>query len=135
MHIADVTHFVKPGSLTDLEGSKRATTVYLADRRYDMLPPVLSAQLCSLLGGVERWVSPGDLSVPRLPRYAVSCIWEVHPQTYRVKEVWYGRTVIKSRYKLCYEHAQVPDLPGGFTLTFAGHHQWQDCCTDEGSGL
>ena len=92
VHIADVTHFVKPGGLTDLEARKRATTVYLADRRYDMLPPVLSAQLCSLLGGVER--------------YAVSCIWEIHPQTFKVKEVWYGRTVIKSAYKLCYEHAQ-----------------------------
>jgi len=57
-----------------------------------MLPRVLSAQLCSLLGSVER--------------YAVSCIWEIHPKTYRVKQVWYGRTVIKSSYKLCYEHAQ-----------------------------
>jgi DIS3-like exonuclease 1 len=99
VHIADVTHFVSPGSLTDLEARRRATTVYLADRRYDMLPPVLSAQLCSLLGGVER--------------YAVSCIWELHPRTFAVKEVWYGRTVIKSSYKLCYEHAQ--DIINGKT--------------------
>ena len=41
VHIADVTHFVKPGSLTDLEARNRSTTVYLADRRYDMLPGVL----------------------------------------------------------------------------------------------
>ena len=41
VHIADVTHFVKPGSLTDLEARSRSTTVYLADRRYDMLPGVL----------------------------------------------------------------------------------------------
>ena len=54
VHIADVTHFIPVNSLTDLEARKRATTVYLADRRYDMLPPVLSAQLCSLLGSVER---------------------------------------------------------------------------------
>ena len=54
VHIADVTHFVPVNSLSDLEARKRATTVYLADRRYDMLPPVLSAQLCSLLGSVER---------------------------------------------------------------------------------
>jgi len=92
VHIADVTHFVPVNSLTDLEARKRATTVYLADRRYDMLPPVLSAQLCSLLGSVQR--------------YAVSCIWEIHPKTFRVKNVWYGKTVIKSSYKLCYEHAQ-----------------------------
>ena len=92
VHIADVTHFLRQGGLTDLEAARRATTVYLADRRYDMLPPVLSAQLCSLLGGVER--------------LAVSTVWTLHPTTYRVKEVWYGRTVIKSSYKLCYEHAQ-----------------------------
>ena len=54
VHIADVTHFVPVNSLTDQEARKRATTVYLADRRYDMLPPVLSSQLCSLLGSVER---------------------------------------------------------------------------------
>ena len=35
-----------------------------------------------------------------------SCIWEIHPKTFRVKNVWYGRTVIRSTYKLCYEHAQ-----------------------------
>ena len=42
VHIADVTHFVPVNSLSDLEARKRATTVYLADRRYDMLPPVIS---------------------------------------------------------------------------------------------
>jgi len=92
VHIADVTQFVKFNSLTDLEARKRATTVYMADRRYDMLPEVLSANLCSLLGGVER--------------YAVSVIWELHPKSYKVKDVWYGRTIVRSSYKLCYEHAQ-----------------------------
>merc|ERR1719319_2097259 len=92
VHIADVTQFVKFNSLTDLEARKRATTVYMADRRYDMLPEVLSANLCSLLGGVER--------------YSVSVIWELHPKTFCVKDVWYGRTVVRSSYKLCYEHAQ-----------------------------
>ena len=82
VHIADVTHFVPRGSLTDEEARLRATTVYLADRRYDMLPPVLSAQLCSLLGGVER--------------YAVSCVWEIHHQSYKVRRCWYGKTVIRS---------------------------------------
>ena len=87
-----MTHFVPRGSLTDEEARLRATTVYLADRRYDMLPPVLSAQLCSLLGGVER--------------YAVSCVWEIHHQSFKVRRCWYGKTVIRSSYKLCYEHAQ-----------------------------
>ena len=54
VHIADVSHFVKPGSLTDIEACNRSTSVYLADRRYDMLPPVLSAHLCSLLSNVDR---------------------------------------------------------------------------------
>jgi len=56
VHIADVTFFVPPGSLTDIEAQTRSTTVYLADRRYDMLPGVLSANLCSLISGVDRWV-------------------------------------------------------------------------------
>ena len=54
VHIADVSHFVAAGSHLDREARQRATTLYLADRRYDMLPPVLSANLCSLLGGVDR---------------------------------------------------------------------------------
>uniref|UniRef100_A0A3B5KVS8 DIS3-like exonuclease 1 n=1 Tax=Xiphophorus couchianus TaxID=32473 RepID=A0A3B5KVS8_9TELE len=65
VHIADVTHFVREESLTDLEA--RATTYYLADRRYDMLPAVLSADLCSLLGGVDRSV----LSAPLLTTVSI----------------------------------------------------------------
>ncbi|XP_063781647.1 DIS3-like exonuclease 1 isoform X2 [Pseudophryne corroboree] len=92
VHIADVTHFVKPNSYTDVEAKARATTYYLADRRYDMLPPILSADLCSLLGDVDR--------------YAVSVIWELDSTTYEIQRVWYGRTIIRSRYKLSYEVAQ-----------------------------
>lgn len=92
VHIADVTHFVKEGSLTDLEARARATTYYLADRRYDMLPAVLSGNLCSLLGGVDR--------------YAVSVLWELNAHTLEVNSVWFGRTVIRSSYQLHYELAQ-----------------------------
>ncbi|XP_075063694.1 DIS3-like exonuclease 1 isoform X2 [Mixophyes fleayi] len=92
VHIADVTHFVKPNSYTDMEAKARATTYYLADRRYDMLPPILSADLCSLLGGVDR--------------YAVSVMWELDRTTYDIRRVWYGRTIIRSCYKLSYEVAQ-----------------------------
>uniref|UniRef100_W5N8X4 DIS3-like exonuclease 1 n=1 Tax=Lepisosteus oculatus TaxID=7918 RepID=W5N8X4_LEPOC len=70
----------------------RATTYYLADRRYDMLPAVLSADLCSLLGGVDR--------------YAMSMLWELDGQTLAVRRVWLGRTVIRSSYQLHYELAQ-----------------------------
>ncbi|XP_057699749.1 DIS3-like exonuclease 1 isoform X2 [Corythoichthys intestinalis] len=92
VHIADVTHFVPEGSLTDLEAHARATTYYLADRRYDMLPAVLSADLCSLLGGVDR--------------YAMSVVWQLDAHTLAVDKVWYGRTIIRSSYQLHYELAQ-----------------------------
>ncbi|XP_023188366.1 DIS3-like exonuclease 1 isoform X1 [Xiphophorus maculatus] len=92
VHIADVTHFVREESLTDLEARSRATTYYLADRRYDMLPAVLSADLCSLLGGVDR--------------YAMSVVWELDAQSLAVTKVWFGRTLIRSSYQLHYELAQ-----------------------------
>eukprot|EP00040_Diaphanoeca_grandis_P033579 m.205994 g.205994 ORF g.205994 m.205994 type:complete len:1079 (-) comp32933_c0_seq1:110-3346(-) len=91
VHIADVTHFVRHGSLIDLEARARSTTVYLCDRRYDMLPEVLSANLCSLLSDVDR--------------YAMSVFWEL-TETCEVVKVWFGRTVIRSAYKLDYEFAQ-----------------------------
>ncbi|XP_072134063.1 DIS3-like exonuclease 1 isoform X2 [Mobula birostris] len=92
VHIADVTHFVKLNSHTDLEARSRATSCYLADRRYDMLPAILSAELCSLLGGADR--------------YAVSVLWELDKNNYEVLKVWFGRSIIKSSYKMFYEAAQ-----------------------------
>ena len=99
VHIADVTHFLDGAALADQEARRRATTVYLADRRYEMLPSVLSSNLCSLLGGVER--------------YAVSVIAEIQlfPK-YKVVKAWFGRTLIRSSYKMTYEAAQhVIDTP------------------------
>nr|KAF6391770.1 DIS3 like exosome 3'-5' exoribonuclease [Pipistrellus kuhlii] len=101
VHIADVTHFVAPNSYVDIEAKTRATTYYLADRRYDMLPSILSSDLCSLLGGVDR--------------YAVSIMWELDKTSYEIKEVWYGRTIIRSSYKLFYEAAQEL-LDGNFNI-------------------
>ncbi|XP_071424304.1 DIS3-like exonuclease 1 [Pithys albifrons albifrons] len=92
VHIADVTHFVPPNSCTDVEARARATTCYLADRRYDMLPHVLSADLCSLRSGVDR--------------YAVSVLWELQEGSLEVLRVRYRRTIIRSAYKLEYETAQ-----------------------------
>lgn len=91
VHIADVTHFVKPHSLLDLEARKRSTSIYMADRRFDMLPHVLSGDLCSLWSGVDR--------------YAVSVTWELSPEL-EVVSVDYFRSVIRSSYKLHYELAQ-----------------------------
>ncbi|KAL3312736.1 DIS3 mitotic control, partial [Cichlidogyrus casuarinus] len=92
VHIADVTHFVKPGSFVDLEARRRTTSVYMADRRFDMLPGILSGDICSLWSGRDR--------------YAVSVIWELDASTCEVLDVWYGRTVIRSRYKMAYENAE-----------------------------
>ncbi|XP_062998598.1 DIS3-like exonuclease 1 [Elgaria multicarinata webbii] len=92
VHIADVTHFVAANSYTDIEARARATTYYFADRRYDMLPAVLSANLCSLLGNVDR--------------YAVSIMWELDKNSYEIKKVWYNRTILRSSYQLFYEAAQ-----------------------------
>ncbi|NWU96828.1 DI3L1 exonuclease, partial [Upupa epops] len=92
VHIADVTHFVAANSYTDVEARARATTYYLADRRYDMLPAVLSADVCSLLSGVDR--------------YAVSVLWELEKESYETLRVCYRKTIVRSAYKLVYEAAQ-----------------------------
>ncbi|KGL77635.1 DIS3-like exonuclease 1, partial [Tinamus guttatus] len=92
VHIADVTHFVAVNSYTDVEARARATTYYLADRRYDMLPSILSADICSLLSGVDR--------------YAVSVTWELDKESYEILGVSYKKSIIRSAYKLVYETAQ-----------------------------
>ncbi len=91
VHIADVSHFVKMDSLLDIEARARGTTVYLSDRKFDMLPSVLSEDLCSLREQVDR--------------YAVSVVWEFDSH-YRIKRTWYGRTLIRSCHALYYELAQ-----------------------------
>ncbi|KAI8334960.1 hypothetical protein BC941DRAFT_430785 [Chlamydoabsidia padenii] len=91
VHIADVSFFVKENSLTDLEARARATTVYLADRRFDMLPSVLSERVCSLRHNVDR--------------YAVSVLWTID-KDYNIKDTWFGRSVIRSSCEMEYEQAQ-----------------------------
>jgi len=80
VHIADVTAFVEHNSQLDKEAQFRGTTFYLVDRRFDMLPSLLSSDLCSLHGGVDR--------------LAVSVIWILSSDLSEVKSTWYGRTVI-----------------------------------------
>ncbi|KAI8382404.1 hypothetical protein BD560DRAFT_386501 [Blakeslea trispora] len=91
VHIADVSYFVKENYMTDLEARSRGTTVYLADRRFDMLPSVLSERVCSLRHSVDR--------------YAVSVIWTMDKH-YHVIDTWFGRTVIHSSCEMEYEQAQ-----------------------------
>ncbi|KAI9482525.1 hypothetical protein BDB00DRAFT_857485 [Zychaea mexicana] len=92
VHIADVSYFVKENFLTDLEARSRGTTVYLADRRFDMLPSVLSERVCSLRENVDR--------------YAVSVLWTLDSKTFEVLDTWFGRTLIRSSCEMEYEQAQ-----------------------------
>lgn len=71
VHIADVSHFVRPDTAIDKEAAFRSTTVYLVDRRTDMLPGLLTENLCSLRGGVER--------------LAFSVVWEMNYKTAEVE--------------------------------------------------
>ncbi|KAG0053276.1 DIS3 mitotic control [Gryganskiella cystojenkinii] len=91
VHIADVSYFVQENSLTDLEARARGTTVYLSDRRFDMLPKVLSEQLCSLRHHVDR--------------YAMSVMWTMDSEA-NVLTTWFGRSVIRSACEMEYEQAQ-----------------------------
>lgn len=92
VHIADVSHFVKPGNAMDAEASVRGTTVYLVDKRIDMLPMLLGTDLCSLKPYVER--------------YAFSTIWEITKDA-DVVNALFTKSVIRSREAFSYEQAQL----------------------------
>jgi exosome complex exonuclease DIS3/RRP44 len=92
VHIADVSHFVKPNNAMDKEASMRGTTVYLVDKRIDMLPMLLGTDLCSLKPYVER--------------YAFSVIWEMTPNADIVSKS-FTKSVIRSREAFEYERAQL----------------------------
>lgn len=92
VHIADVSHFVKPNNAMDAEASIRGTTVYLVDKRIDMLPMLLGTDLCSLKPYVER--------------YAFSTIWEITPKAEIVNST-FTKSVIRSREAFSYEQAQI----------------------------
>ncbi|EEB08834.1 3'-5' exoribonuclease subunit Dis3 [Schizosaccharomyces japonicus yFS275] len=91
VHIADVTHFVKPSTAMDAEASSRGTTVYLVDKRIDMLPMLLGTDLCSLR--------------PRIERFAFSCIWEMDENA-NVVNVSFTKSVISSKEAFSYAEAQ-----------------------------
>ena len=91
IHIADVTHYVRPGSKLEQEAYKRATSVYLVDRVVPMLPEKLSNGLCSLR--------------PNEDKLTFSAVFELTPDARIVKE-WFGRTAIHSDRRFSYEEAQ-----------------------------
>lgn len=92
VHIADVSHFVKPNNAMDTEASIRGTTVYLVDKRIDMLPMLLGTDLCSLK--------------PYIERYAFSVIWEMTEDA-KIVSSSFSKSVIRSREAFSYEQAQL----------------------------
>ncbi|XP_020612020.1 exosome complex exonuclease RRP44-like [Orbicella faveolata] len=92
VHIADVTHFIRPGTALDDEAANRATTVYLTDKRIDMVPGLLSSDLCSLRSNVDR--------------LAFSSIWEMTPQA-EIVTTKFTKSIICSRMSFTYAEAQM----------------------------
>ena len=91
VHIADVTHYVQPGSIIDKEAERRATSVYLVDRTIPMLPERLCNYICSLR--------------PDEDKLAFSCIFEIDDNA-NIKRRHIARTIIRSNRRYAYEEAQ-----------------------------
>ncbi len=91
VHIADVTHYVKPGDIIDEEAQKRATSIYLVDRTIPMLPERLSNELCSLR--------------PNEEKLCFSVIFEMNDKGHVLKHR-IAKTVINSDVRMAYEDAQ-----------------------------
>lgn len=91
VHIADVTHYVKPDTILDKEAQKRATSVYLVDRVVPMLPEHLSNGICSLR--------------PDEDKLTFSCIFEMNEDA-EVLNSHIARTVTRSNRRFTYEEAQ-----------------------------
>ncbi|KAM9804414.1 exosome complex exonuclease RRP44 [Neosynchiropus ocellatus] len=92
VHIADVSHFIRPGNALDQEAANRGTTVYLCGKRIDMVPELLSSNLCSLRSQVER--------------LAFSCIWEMNDKA-EILKTRFTKSVINSKASLTYAEAQL----------------------------
>ena len=91
VHIADVTHYIRPNTNLEKEALDRATSVYLVDRTIPMLPERLSNELCSLR--------------PKEDKLTFSAVFELDNKAQIVAE-WFGRTIIHSDHRFTYEEAQ-----------------------------
>ena len=91
VHIADVSHFVKPGTLLDKIAYERATSVYLPDRVNPMLPEKISNELCSLR--------------PHEDKYTFSAVFQITNRA-EIKHTWLGRTIIHSNHRFSYDEVQ-----------------------------
>lgn len=91
IHIADVSHYVRPKTALDREALERATSVYLVDRTIPMLPEILSNDLCSLN--------------PNEDKLAMSAVFEMDHEGNVLNE-WFGKAIINSDKRFTYEEAQ-----------------------------
>ncbi|HAM36458.1 MAG TPA: ribonuclease R, partial [Elusimicrobia bacterium] len=91
VHIADVAHYVRPGTAIDAEAAGRATSIYLADRVVPMLAPNLSDGLCSLMPGVDR--------------LTLSCFMDLDAGG-NVRDSFLKESVIRSRRRFTYEEVE-----------------------------
>jgi ribonuclease R len=110
IHIADVSHYVRPGGSLDKEARKRGNSVYLVNQVIPMLPEELSNGLCSLL--------------PRVDRLTFSAIVTLN-STGRVLNERIARTIIHSRHRLAYQEAfQILQKPPKGELAEKIHQAW-----------
>lgn len=91
VHIADVSHYVKPDTALDISAYERATSVYLPDRVNPMLPEKISNELCSLR--------------PHEDKLTFSVIFQIDTQA-KIKNYWLGKTVIHSDHRFSYDEVQ-----------------------------
>ncbi|RUS28301.1 hypothetical protein BC938DRAFT_482045 [Jimgerdemannia flammicorona] len=128
VHIADVSYFVKPDTPMDIEAAHRGTTVYLVDKRIDMLPSLLgtTCSYCAIIlcasddttqclllikkpYSVTHNLYPSLLDLCSLrsnvDRLAFSCLWEMSKNA-EIVNVDFKKSVIRSRHSFTYEEAQ-----------------------------
>ncbi len=91
IHIADVSHYVNPGSAIDDEGYDRGTSIYLVDRVIPMLPEKLSNMVCSLR--------------PNEDKLCFSAVFMMNENA-EIMEEWFGKTIINSNRRYNYEEVQ-----------------------------
>lgn len=91
VHIADVSHYLRPGTKLDQEAQKRATSIYLVDRTIPMLPELLSDDLCSLNEKEDK--------------LTFSAIFTFSAEL-KLESEWFGRTIIHSHKRFTYEQVQ-----------------------------
>ena len=91
VHIADVSHYVKPNSALDKEAMERGTSIYLVDRTIPMLPERISNELCSLR--------------PNEEKLTFSAVFQMNAEA-QILNFWFGKGIIYSQKRYTYEEAQ-----------------------------